>query len=154
MLRGVSNTLTRTELVDGKVVIRGDEAFEATVKTAVEALEETQRPTAAAHLSFALAALSERPKVNTSGAVCHATNAVECVLGDITGQTMTLRKYLDKNPNLFHAALKQGIDKIYSYASDQARHGKEGTQPAREDAEFTVAICAAVCTLLTRKHSK
>jgi hypothetical protein len=143
------------QLVDGKVVTRGDEAFESTLKTAVTALEEDTKPTAAGHLRFALDALSARPKANTSGAVAHATNAVECVSGEITGETMTLGNYLKKYPGLFHPALKKGLDGIYGYASDEgARHGKEGTEPSSEDAEFVVATCAAACTLLTRKHPK
>jgi hypothetical protein len=60
---------------------------------------------------------------------------------------------LDKTPTLFHPALKKGLDGIYGYASDVARHGKEGAEPAREEAEFIVAVCAAACSLLTRKHS-
>lgn len=142
-------------LFNGAVVTRGDEAFESTVKTAASVLEQEEKPTAAGHLRFAIAALSARPKANTSGAVAHATNAVECVLGAITGQVMTLGKYLDKHPSLFHPALKKGLDGVYGYASDEgARHGKEGTEPSVEEAEFAVAVCAAVCTLLTRKHHK
>ena len=103
------------QLVKGEIVTRGDEAFEDTVKTAVAVLEEDAKPTAARHLQFAISALSTRPKANTSGAVAHATSAVECVLGEITGQTTTLGKYLDKNPTLFHPALKKGLDGIYGY---------------------------------------
>jgi hypothetical protein len=140
------------QLVNGEIVTRGDEAFESTVKTAVTVLEEDEKPTAAGHLGFAISALSARPKPNTSGAVSHATNAVECVLGEITGTPMTLGKYLDKYPKLFHPSLKKGLDGVYGYASDEgARHGKEGTEPSREEAEFVVAVCSAVCTLMTRK---
>src|SRR5947207_7395478 len=118
------------QLVKGKIVTRGNEAFEGTVKTAVAVLEEDGKPTAAGHLQCAIGGLSARPKANTSGAVAHATSSVECVLGEITGQAMTLGKYLDKNPGLFPPALKKGHDGIYGYASDQgARHGKEGTEP-------------------------
>jgi hypothetical protein len=143
------------QLVNGEIITRGNEAFESTVKTAVAVLEKDAKPTAAGHLQFAINALSARPKANTSGAVAHATNAVECVLGEITGETMTLGNFLDKNPKLFHPALKKGLDGIYGYASDEgARHGKEGTEPSYEEAEFAVAVCAAVCTLLTRKHAQ
>ena len=143
------------QLVNGAVEMRGDGAFEGTVKTAAKVLEEDEKPTAAGHLQFAIAALSIRPKPNTAGAVAHATSAVECVLGEITGRSLTLGKYLDKHPALFHPALKRGLDGIYGYASDEgARHGKEGTEPSREEAEFVVATCAAVCTLLTRKRGK
>jgi hypothetical protein len=143
------------QIVNGEVVTRGDEAFENAVKTAVSVLEEDTKPTAAGHLRFALSGLSARPKANTSGAVAHATSAIECVLGEITGGPLTLGKYLDKHPGLFHPALKKGLDGIYGYASDEgARHGKEGTEPSREEAEFVVAACAAICTLLTRKPPK
>jgi hypothetical protein len=141
------------QLVDGEIMTRGAEAFEGTVKTAIAALEEDAKPTAAGRLHFAIDALSARPKADTSGAVAHATSAVECVLGEITGQDMTLGEYLNRHPGLFHPALKKGLHGIYGYACDEgARHGKEGTEPTREEAEFAVAVCAAVCTLLTRKH--
>jgi hypothetical protein len=143
------------QLLNGEIVTRSDEAFEGTVKTAVAVLEQARKPTAAGHLRFAITALSARPKANTSGAVAQATNAVECVLGQITGQALTLGAYLDKHRSLFHPALKKGLDGIYGYASDQgARHGKEGTEPTIEEAEFVVAACAAVCNLLTRKPPK
>jgi hypothetical protein len=143
------------QLRDGLITTRGDDAFESTINTAVNILEQAQRPTARGHILSAIAALSSRPKPNTSGAVSHATNAVECVLGEVTGQSMTLGKYLDKHSDLFHPAMKKGLDGIYGYASDEgARHGKEGTEPKREEAEFVLATCAAVCTLLTRKHPK
>jgi hypothetical protein len=143
------------QLVNGKVITRGDGLFEGTVKGALTALEEDQKPTSAGHLGSAISALSVRPKPNTSGAVAHAASAVECVLGEITGEAMTLGKYLDKHSALFHPALKKGLAGIYGYASDEgARHGKEGTEPALEEAAFVVATCAAVCTLLVRKHSK
>ena len=143
------------QLVDGKIVTRGDEAFEGTLKTAVTVLEEDKKPTAAGHLRSAISALSVRPRADTSGAVTHATSAVECVLGEITGKPMTLSAYLNKYPNLFHQSLRKGLDGVYGYASDVARHGKENTEPAREEAEFVVAVCAAVCTLLlSRKHPK
>lgn len=143
------------QLIYNKVVIRGDEAFEGTVKTAVGHLESNEMPTSAGHLGSAINALSTRPKANTSGAVSHATSAVECVLGEITGQSTTLGDHLKKNPSLLHPALQKGLHGIYGYASDEgARHGKEGTEPALAEAEFVVATCAAVCTLLLRKHSK
>lgn len=143
------------QILRGEVVTRGSETFEGTVETAITVLEKDEKPTAAGHLRSALSALSVRPRPDTSGAVSHATNAVECVLGKITGTAMTLGKYLDRHPNLFHPSLKKGLDGVYGYASDEgARHGKEGTEPAREEAEFAVAVCAAVCTLLTRKRSQ
>jgi AbiJ N-terminal domain 4 len=143
------------QLRNGSVSTRGNDVFESTISNSVSVLEQDQKPTAARHIQLAIGALSSRPKPDTSGAVAHATSAVECVLGEITtGKKRVLSDYLQENPGLFHPALKEGLGKIYAYASDVARHGKEGTEPAREDAEFAVATCAAVCTLLTRKQRK
>jgi hypothetical protein len=67
---------------------------------------------------------------------------------------MTLGDHL-KISGLFHPALKKGLGGVYGYASEEgARHGKEGTEPSIEDSEFVIAVCAAVCTLLMRKHAK
>jgi hypothetical protein len=77
------------------------------------------------------------------------------VLGEITSQSMTLGKYLDKHPGLFHPALKKdSMEFMVMRQTKGPRHGKEGTEPSRAEAEFVVATCAAVCTLLTRKHPK
>jgi hypothetical protein len=141
------------QLVSGQFVVRGDEAFEKSVGAAVSELNET-RPTAANHIRSAVSALSARPKPNTSGAVAHATSSVECVLSDIKDETMTLGKYLDRFQNLFHPALRKSLDGIYGYASDTARHGKEGVEPTFEEAQFAVTVCAAACTLLSSTNPK
>jgi hypothetical protein len=140
------------QLLNGKVVTRGDEVFENTLGTAIAVLGQHNKPSAADHLKSAIRALSERPKANTPGAVSHGTSAVECVLGDLTGEALTLGKYLDRHPKLFHPAIKKALDGVYGYASDAgARHGKEGIEPSHEEARFAVATCAAVCTLLTNQ---
>src|ERR1019366_719847 len=140
------------QLANGEVVQRGDGAFESTIREADAVLVKSGRPTAAGHLKSARRALSERPKANTAGTVAHATSAVECVLGEITGESLTLGKYLDRHSKLFHPALKKALDGIYGYASDAgARHGKEGIEPSLDEAQFAVSTCAAACTLLTNR---
>ena len=143
------------KLSNGKVVTRGDEEFENTLNTAIEVLAADKKPTAAQHLRRAIDALSSKPHPNTSGAVAHSTSAVECVLGEITGQAEALGDYLNKYPKLLPPAIKKGISGVYGYACEEgARHGKEGIEPGLEEAEFVLATCAAVCTLLTKKHRK
>ena len=140
------------QLVEGCIVFRGDIGFERTIASAVEALTKAGRPTAAEHVTSAIHALSERPKADTPGAVAHATSALECVLGEITGEALTLGKYLDRHSRLLHPALKKALDGIYGYASDAgARHGKEGIEPSLEEAQFAVSTCSAACTLLTNR---
>jgi hypothetical protein len=143
------------QLVNGKIVARGDEGFQEAVKTAATQLQENQRPTAASHIQSAVKALSERPKANTAVSVAQATSAVECVLHDITGQGMTLGKYLDKYPSMVHGSLKKALDGVYGYASAAgARHGKEGQEPSFDEAQFVVTTCAAACTFLTALNPK
>ncbi len=143
------------QFVAGKIIARGDEGFAQAVAMAATSLKDDGRPTSSGHIQSAIRALSERPKANTSGAVSHATNAVECLLNDITGEAMTLGKYLDRYPTLLHPALKKALDATYGYASDAgARHGKEGVEPSFEAAQFVVTTCAATCTLLTATNPK
>jgi AbiJ N-terminal domain 4 len=140
---------------EGKIVTRGDENFTESLERSISTLSDTGRPTAAQHLKSSRAALSERPVPNTAGAVSQATSAVECVLHDITGESMTLGKYLSAYPNLFHPALRKGLGGIYGYASDDgARHGKEGKLPTPEVARFVVATCSSICTLLAEANPK
>lgn len=74
------------QLVDGQVVTRGTETFEATVTSANKALEASNRPTAAGHIHEALMDLSRRPAADLSGAVYHAMGALEAVARDLTGE--------------------------------------------------------------------
>jgi hypothetical protein len=139
----------------GKVEMRGDAVFEGAIQTSISTLLTESKPTAAGHIKSAISALSVRPTANTSTAVSDATKAVECVLHDITGQAMTLGKYLDKYPDLFHPALKKALDGVYGFASDAgARHGKEGEVPTFAEAQFAVTTCAAACTMLTATNPK
>ena len=86
--------------------------------------------------------------------MAQATTAVECVVGAITGEKGTLGAYLKGHPELFPAALKKGLEVLWGYGCDEgARLARREPSLLREEAEFVVTACAAVCTLLTRKHS-
>ena len=141
------------QLQDGKLVTRGTAAFETAVNTAVSELQESGRPTAASRIQEALNDLSRRPDADLAGAISHAIAALECVAGDITGDSSaTLGDYLKRHPDLF-GSLKKALEGIWGYASNEgARHGKEGVEPAREEAELVVSVAASVVTYLNRKH--
>jgi hypothetical protein len=142
------------QIVEGEVIARGDDAFEQAVKTAETELNQGGRTTAGERIARAIRNLSVRPNPDLSGAISHATGAIECVLGDITGENLTLGGYLKDN-NLLPTAIKKALGGIWGYASSEgARHGKEGIEPPREEAEFIVAISAAVTTYLNRKHPR
>ena len=99
--------------------------------------------------------LSLRPKPDFSGAISHATGAMECVLHDITGRGMTFGDFVKKRPDLFPGAMKTAFGALWGYTSEEgARHGKEGVEPPRDEAEFIVTIAAALATYLNRKHPR
>jgi AbiJ N-terminal domain 4 len=140
---------------EGQIVTRGDDAFEHTVHTAEDELSGTGRTTAAGRIKKAVQNLSARPHPDTSGAISHATGAMECVLHDITGQELTLGDYLNRHRDLFPGSIQKALHGLWGFSSQEgARHGREGAEPSREDAEFIVGIAAAVSAYLTRKHPR
>jgi len=143
------------QMTNGLIVGRGDDAFEQTVKTAETELSDRGRTTAADRIARALRNLSARPTPDFSGAISHGTGAMECVLHDITGEKSTLGDYLRRYPDLFPGSMKKALEALWGFSSQEgARHGQEGIEPPREDAEFIVAIAAALTTYLNRKHPR
>jgi hypothetical protein len=137
------------QLSQGQVVTRGEQGFEASVRTAVSSLADGGRATASARIREALDDLSRRPRADLSGAIDHSIAAVECVLGDVMGKEKgTLGDRLKEYP--FDASLKKAMEGIWGYACNQgARHGKEGVEPERQEAEFVVGICSGLATIST-----
>jgi hypothetical protein len=142
------------KMVDGQIVIRGNEAFESDVAEAATSLGESKRPTAAKHLHEALAALSRRPDANLAGAIYHAMGSLECVARDLSNNPKAaLGEILKKNPDLLPKPLDTALSQIWGYASNEARHVQEGRDPRREEAELVVGLASAVTTYLIRKRT-
>lgn len=140
-------------LVNGQIVTRGTEAFEAVVTEATSELEASERPTAARHLHEALQDLSRRPQPDLPGAVYHAMGALECIARDVTGDSKaTLGEILKRCPGLLPKPLDAAFSQIWGYASNEARHVEEGREPSRDEAELVVGLSAAISTYLTRKQ--
>jgi hypothetical protein len=143
------------QLADGRVQIRGPEAFERTVKDAGEALSEDNRTTAAQEIHEALQDLSRRPKPDATGSIQHALAALECVARDVTGDhKATLGAIIKKHRGLLPPPLDAVVDKLWGFSSEQGRHLREGREPAPEEAELAVHVAAAVATYLSRKASR
>jgi AbiJ N-terminal domain 4 len=140
------------QLVDGKIITRGTEAFETMATEAASALETAQRPTAAKHLHEALEALSRRPKPDLPGAAYHAMGSLECVARDLTGDPKaTLGEILKRHPGLLPKPLDTALSQVWGYASNEARHVLEGREISREEAELLVGLSGTVSTYLVRK---
>ena len=97
-------------------------------------------------------ALSRRPEPDLRGAVYHAMGSLECLARAITGDPKaTLGEILKKHPDLVPRPLNEALSKMWGYASNEARHIKEGREPKREEAELLVGLAAMVATYLSKK---
>jgi hypothetical protein len=140
------------KFADGVIQSRGDEQFEFVTATTLQGLDNGGFPTARSELREALADLSRRPEPDLTGAVQHAMGSAECMAREATGeQRLTLGEILSRYPDLLPRPLDEAISKIWGYASNTARHIREGDVVARDEAELVVGVAAAEVTYLARK---
>ena len=141
------------KLIDGRIEVRGPEALQNTVEIAKATLDSTGLRTAKQELNEALADLSRRPDPDVSGAIQHAMAALECVAREVTGDPKaTLGEIMKHQSMLVPKPLDQAISKVWGYASENARHIREGHVAEYEEAQLIVGICAAVITYLSAKE--
>ena len=85
-----------------------------------------------------------------TGAIQHAMSALECTAREVTGKrNLTLGRLvprLDLTPPLDGA-----VDKLWGYASERARHIREGQCVTTEEAELVVTLACSLCTFLVRR---
>jgi hypothetical protein len=139
------------QMIDGEVVTRGTETFESNVHGAVDALEAAGRATARDEIHEALMDLSRRPEADLTGAVQHAMAALECVARDVCGdEHATLGEVIKRYPGTIPKPLDDSVAKAWGYASEMARHIREGRKLERKDVELIVGLAATVATYLSR----
>ena len=138
-------------LVNGQLESRGQEAFETAVDSARQALDEATLRTAKQEIHEALRDLSRRPEPDLTGAVQHAMAALECTARQATNDARaTLGEILRRHPDIVPRPLDESLSRMWGYASEMARHIREGRTPGRSDAELVVTVAAAVCTYLAQ----
>jgi len=138
------------QLMDGLIEMRGDTEFEATVQGALAELG-SGHPTAESELREARADLSRRPSPDLTGAVQHSMGALEALAKQIAGDEKATFGQLVPRLTDIPKPLDTAIEKVWGYASNAARHVREGGTPAHEEAEFVVSMAASVITYLLRK---
>jgi hypothetical protein len=139
------------QMIEGEVVTRGTETFESNVHGAVEALEKAGRVTARDEIHEALIDLSRRPEADLTGAVQHAMAALECVARDVCGdERATLGEVIKKYPGMIPKPLDESVAKAWGFASEMARHIREGRRPDHRQVELIVGLAATVATYLSR----
>jgi hypothetical protein len=140
------------QLINGSVETRGAESFEISVRGAVDILDKTGRPISMQEINEALKDLSRRPDPDLTGAIQHGMAALECVARDICSDPkLTLGQIIEKYRDIFPKPLDVSIEKAWGYASEMARHIKEGQKPSREEAELIVGLTAVLINYLIRK---
>lgn len=138
------------QMTDGRIVYRGSEAFAETTHEAGEVLTQTGRTAAANEIHEALQDISRRPEPDVTGAIQHAIAALECTAREVTCEpNLTLGRLV---PSLgLPPPLDTAVEKLWGYASDRARHIREGQAVTTEEAELVVSVACSVCTFLSRR---
>lgn len=145
---------------EGRVTARGEEDFEQALREAQRRLSQTKRTTAARELAEARADLSRRPTPDLSGAVQHAFAGLEALARDLDGGSKaTLGDLIKKRAAALGISppLDSVIEKLWGFASERARHGREGVVLSRAEVEFVVATSASLVTYLLgtkREHAQ
>lgn len=139
------------QLIDGRLVARGTETFELTVRHGVDQLRQQGKTTASSELREALRDLSRRPEPEVTGAIQHALAALECVARDACGSNDTLGDLVRRNPGLFPKPVDEVVSKAWGYTSNFGRHLQEGNPPQFEEAELMVGLCGSLCRYLARR---
>lgn len=141
------------KVAHGVVETRGAEALEQSVQHAVVNLQDVALETAQRELREAISDLSRRPDPDLTGAIHHAMGALECAARNVTGdKNATLGEVIKHYGNLIPSPLDQVIAKAWGFASENARHLREGQILAYEEAELIVGISSVLCSYLAAKH--
>lgn len=143
------------QMVDGQIVTRGPEEFERAVQEAVGHVQDAGHQTPKQELEEARRDLSRRPEPDITGSVQHCMAALECTARLVSGdERATLGEVIQR-----HAArigiprpLDNAIERIWGYASEVARHLREGRVPTREEAELLLNISAALISYLLQRN--
>ena len=137
------------ELRSGKIVARGSEVFEQTLRDNTAVLGQSGHTTAANEIHEALQDISRRPSADVTGAIQHAMAALECVAREVTGQPNKTLGQLVGSLGI-PKPMDTALEKLWGFASEQGRHIREGRSPRFEEAELIVTIASAVSVYLLR----
>ena len=141
------------KLSNGKVDMRGSGVFEEIIGTAERQLETKKFSTARNELHEARRDLSRRPAPDITGGIQHSMAALECVAREACGDAKaTLGEIMQRYRDVVPRPLDEAIIRAWGYASEYARHVREGREPAFEESELVIGMVAALATYLARKH--
>ena len=111
---------------DIQVVFRAMDQLMSPEKYTFLTLSKTNLTAVNQEIQEALHDLNRKPKPDITGAIQHATAAVECILRNITGDhNATLGQIFKKRKDIIPPPLNISVEKAWGYASDRARQ-REG----------------------------
>lgn len=143
------------QMQQGQIITRGPEEFEHVVEQAIEAAEEVGYQTPKTELEEARRDLSRRPEPDITGAIQHCMAALECTARTVSGdERATLGQILNRHSEALGIPrpLDTSLQQIWGYASEMARHIREGRTPSREEAELLLCMASAVITYLLQRN--
>lgn len=141
------------KLANAVLTVRGPQTLERSLAEAGDALNIAGLPTAANELREAVSDLSRRPTPDITGAIQHAMASLECVARSVCGdEKATLGEVIKRHSDLIPRPLDEAITKLWGFASENARHIREGHESTYAEAELVVAVAAATGNYLARKN--
>lgn len=133
---------------------RMEEPAAEALSDAVRTLEGSAMANAVTEFREAKHDLARRPEPDLSGAVQHAMAGLEATARKLTGHGSSLGTLLQRKPPIFPAPLSKALEAIWGYASDKARHGREGNTLELREVEFIVGLAATAAAYLMRNPTE
>ena len=141
------------EMKNGEIRFRSADKFIEVLYAAATTTQKSNRPRAESEIREAISDILRRPNPDLSGAIHHAMAALEAIARDTTGKrSSTLGNLIPQLdlPKPFDEALKQ----LWNFASEGARHAKEGTKLNFSETKLLVSVTCATCTYLIERESR
>ena len=143
------------QMIEGRIVTRGPEEFEHAVNEAVARVGEAGHQTPKRELEEARRDLSRRPDPDITGTIQHCMAALECTARVVSGdERATLGEIIQRRAAELGIPrpLDNAIERMWGYASEMARHLREGRVPSREEAELLLNISASLINYLLQRN--
>lgn len=143
------------QMVRGKVVFRGSNAFEENFEEVTKVLDIPHHQKALNEMREAHRDISRRPNPDITGAIQHASAGLEATARYVLNEPdKTLGKLVSQLQ--LPEPLEISVDKLWGYASKHARHLDESKSVDVDiiDAELLVSVAGAVCTYLVKRTSE
>ena len=121
-------------------------------RAARDVLAQVGHDAAANEIHEALQDVSRRAEPDETGALQHAIAALACTAREVTGEPpLTLGRLVPRQR--LAPPLDTAIEKLWGYASDRARHIREGRCAKTEEAQLIVSVACSVCKFLFRRSA-